>query len=737
MRMSHQTLLKNFPGVKNVIFLPLWDYIEEKMVAGCFLWTSSTGRMMNLDDDLSYLRAFGNTIMSEVSRMNALKDDRAKTTFIASMSHELRSPLHGILGSVEFLQESTTDAYQAGLVNSISTCGKTLLDTLDHVLDHAKINKLGRNRMRKDAKMNRPASATDSESLSGSAEIDLGLVVEEVVEAVCAGHAFKRMHIGELKSREGPVITMSRHSSFSKVSTADGGNLHEGEVAVLLDVSPRASWLPGALRRIIMNLLGNALKYTPKGWVAVSLRAQESANSQKMNVVFRVVDSGKGMSEDFQKNHLFVPFSQADTFEPGVGLGLSIVKQIIDSLGGTIDIKSVQNVGTEVEVRMSLALADAGKKADEEIAAVVAKTKGLRLCLLDPNGEKQRDQNDNISRLDTTLSEVCWGWFEMEVTKADSLKDVDADVYMYTEPPSVEYLLEHHSVNKTGSKGGRGKEVPLIIVCLNASEALGITANHIKALSDLGRIVEVISQPCGPRKLAKTLSQCIRRVEETFNKPMLPERQPKPKGLPHRSRLEDMGAATMLGLPSMTLPRLNTSEERVESTRAREFIRNTATELPPSTAVAFPTINRSEGNARETQNQTPSASVPHVLCVDDNNINLQLLSMFMKKHKLPYQEAVNGQEALDKYIEYSNSDTPIDFILMDISMPVMNGLESTRRIREFEIEQKMEKKATIIALTGLASAEAQADAEASGVDIYMAKPVKFQALRPLLVNKKA
>jgi GAF domain-containing protein len=116
MRMSHQTLLKNFPAVKNVVFLPLWDYIEEKMVAGCFLWTSSTGRMMNLDDDLSYLRAFGNTIMSEISRLNAMKDDRAKTTFIASMSHELRSPLHGILGSVEFLQDTTTDAYQAGLV---------------------------------------------------------------------------------------------------------------------------------------------------------------------------------------------------------------------------------------------------------------------------------------------------------------------------------------------------------------------------------------------------------------------------------------------------------------------------------------------------------------------------------------------------------------------------------------------------------------------------------------------
>ena len=228
-------------------------------------------------------------------------------------------------------------------------------------------------------------------------------------------------------------------------------------------------------------------------------------------------------------------------------------------------------------------------------------------------------------------------------------------------------------------------------------------------------------------------------MEETFHRPMKPDRQPQPHGLPHRSRLEDMGAATMLGLPSMTLPRLNTSEERSESIRAREFIRNTATELPPSTAVAFPNIDRDTGNAREPQGRAQVASVPHVLLVDDNTINLQLLVMFMKKHKMPYQEATNGQEALDKYIEHGSGDPnkpPLDFILMDISMPVMNGLEATRRIREFEIEQGIEKKATIIALTGLASAEAQADAESSGVDIYMAKPVKFQALRPLLVSKK-
>lgn len=651
--------------------------------------------------------------------------------------------LHGILGSVEFLQDTAADAYQSGLINSIATCGKTLLDTLDHVLDYAKINKLGRARMKKNAKANRLASASDSplESLNISAEIDLAVVVEEVVEAVCAGHAFKKMHTGELKSNEGPVITLSRHSSSSAIPPAEGGNLQHGEVAVLLDISPRVSWKvhtqPGALRRICMNLLGNSLKYTSKGFVAISLRAQESAQPHKVDVIFRVVDSGKGMSEDFQKNRLFVPFSQEDTFQPGTGLGLSIVRQIVDSLGGTIEVKSVQNVGTEIDVRLSLSAAEpaAIDIPDDEVAAVAAKTRGLRLCLLDPNGEKQKEQNDCIQRLDTVLSELSWNWFEMEVTKADNIKDADADIFMYTEPPSVEYLLEHHSVNKTDGSGGRGKEVPLVIVCLNTSEAINITANHIKTLSDLGRIIEVIPQPCGPRKMAKVLGHCIRRMEETFNRPMKPDRRPQQSP---KSRLEDMGAASVLGLSSVTLPRLNSSEEKDESVRTREYLRDIASEVPPSAAVSFPSDNREAGSARSLQDEPPSDAAPHILLVDDNKINLQLLVMFMKKHKFPYQEAMNGQEALDRYIEFSNNDDPsmrrFDFVLMDISMPVMNGFEATRRIREFEQENSL-PRAKIIALTGLASAQAQSEAEGSGIDIYMPKPVKFQTLRPLLVKK--
>lgn len=83
-------LLKVLPGIRSLIFLPMWDFTEGRYLAGGFIWTSTAGRLMNPDNELPYLKAFGNSIMSEISRAKAQKSDLAKTTFIASISHELR-----------------------------------------------------------------------------------------------------------------------------------------------------------------------------------------------------------------------------------------------------------------------------------------------------------------------------------------------------------------------------------------------------------------------------------------------------------------------------------------------------------------------------------------------------------------------------------------------------------------------------------------------------------------------
>lgn len=130
-----------------------------------------------------------------------------------------------------------------------------------------------------------------------------------------------------------------------------------------------------------------------------------------------------------------------------------------------------------------------------------------------------------------------------------------------------------------------------------------------------------------------------------------------------------------------------------------------------------------------------SDGATHVLLVDDNVINLQLLVMFMKKCSFTYQEAENGQIALDKYKLAHLPNSPskrFHFILMDISMPVMNGIEATRRIREFEREEKLQP-ANIIALTGLASDDARREAMSAGVDVFLPKPVRFAELKKLLM----
>lgn len=83
-------LLQALPGIRSLIFLPLWDFTEGKYIAGGFIWTSTAGKLMSPDNELPYLKAFGNSIMSEIARIKATRSDIAKTTFIASISHELR-----------------------------------------------------------------------------------------------------------------------------------------------------------------------------------------------------------------------------------------------------------------------------------------------------------------------------------------------------------------------------------------------------------------------------------------------------------------------------------------------------------------------------------------------------------------------------------------------------------------------------------------------------------------------
>jgi signal transduction histidine kinase len=172
--------------------LPLWDFAKQRWHSGLVIWSCDSAKLINVEDDMAYLKAFSNAVMNEVNRINLAFSDTAKATFLASISHELRSPLHGILGSIEFLHDTPMDDFQANMLISVETCGKTLLDTVNHVLDYAKINNLTKHNSRHlGHRRNEGKPQASSSDHSLTSRFNLAYIVEEVVEAVYAGQVFR------------------------------------------------------------------------------------------------------------------------------------------------------------------------------------------------------------------------------------------------------------------------------------------------------------------------------------------------------------------------------------------------------------------------------------------------------------------------------------------------------------------------------------------------------------------
>lgn len=127
-----QQVMKLVPGADSVLFLPLWDYHKSRWMAGTLVWARDSRRVLGMEE-LHYFKVFGDSIVSEVSRVHWMTTEKSKFDFISSVSHELRSPLHGILASAELLHATPLQPAQEDMIKMIETSGLTLLDTTDHL----------------------------------------------------------------------------------------------------------------------------------------------------------------------------------------------------------------------------------------------------------------------------------------------------------------------------------------------------------------------------------------------------------------------------------------------------------------------------------------------------------------------------------------------------------------------------------------------------------------------------
>tara|TARA_R110002003_G_scaffold645_5_gene20948 strand:+ start:28169 stop:30385 length:2217 start_codon:yes stop_codon:yes gene_type:complete len=303
------------PGIKSAIFLPLWDFERSRWFAGCFCWSTRSERILDGQLDLPFLKTFGHSIMQEVARLDALTTDRAKTTFLSSLSHELRTPLHGILGSSHLLRNTDLDSFQSSMVNSITVCGRTLLETVEHLLDHAEGRESSRNYSSKTVSgdssiciASERLALTTPQERTNDTRCNLGFVTEEMVETMMIGQSPFDLSLSSNASEEPSVdqecrrAVPRRKTRFLILDIEDYENL-----GFYLSAS--------SYGRLVMNLFGNALKFTESGYIQVSLRC-EHMYGPKATVVLQISDSGVGMSQAFLKNSAFEPFCKQNQVNP-------------------------------------------------------------------------------------------------------------------------------------------------------------------------------------------------------------------------------------------------------------------------------------------------------------------------------------------------------------------------------------------------------------------------------------
>lgn len=297
------------------------------------------------------------------------------------------------------MRHTSLDSFQSSMVNSITVCGRTLLETVQHLLDHAERREPGqRYSTRSFPKQNTiciasvlPPIDLSPKQNSSTSFCNIGLVTEEVVETMFLGQGRFDVSLTGDEVPGNPVIPSSnseiarRRGRFIIVDIGDFMNL---------EFSISAS----SYGRIVMNLLGNALKFTESGYILIWLRSNPKDES-KVAVTLKINDSGIGMPNDFLFNKAFEPFRKRNQHTAGTGVGLSVVKRILEDVGGSIEISSEPNKGTDVSLNLSFDRFERSEDYKPPHNAVISKLsqlKSRRICILHTKMPDKNSSPDEV-----------------------------------------------------------------------------------------------------------------------------------------------------------------------------------------------------------------------------------------------------------------------------------------------------------------------------------------------------
>ncbi len=513
--------------------------------------------MLDSNDDILEFLSFSIDITEHIHSLQKAKEAEAsKSTFLATMSHEIRTPLNGILGFAKLLENANLPQKEKNYIDIINSSAKSLLGIINDILDISKIE-------------------------SGKFELE-------------------RRRFNPFKEFE-PAIELF-------VAKAN-----EKDIDILFYIDPK---LPSAIigdslkiKQVLSNLIGNAIKFTPKnGDISIRIELIHKTDS-KIVVLFSIKDSGIGIAKEKQKS-IFNPFSQADSSVTrqfgGTGLGLSISSNIISLMGSEIQLESKEEHGSEFYFELELEY----EKTKNLYPQIDINSKIAIFCY----------EYDCISQLGV-VKKYLSNYSEPVVTdKFEILNDFSLVIGRYVD-------LINLDLEKI--------DVPLIFIC-----------DYEEREFDIKNEFKVLKSPINQSKLYDTIIDILNP---------------------------------------------NVHNE-----------------------VAIDTKKMKHSNIS-------------CLIAEDNPVNQHLMEAMLAQKGVKTKIVNNGQEAVDEI----KSGIIYDIVFMDINMPVMNGIEATHKIINYEEENGL-NHTPIVALTANAVSGDKEKFLEEGMDDYIPKPFEEYMLDRVL-----